>query len=68
MIALTPSPPELEIMREAYALGIFAEIEDGQLLLSAEVEPPETFVDILLEHTLFLTGFLLVQSPSMAVH
>jgi len=55
-------------MREAYALGIFAEIEDGQLLLSAEVEPPETFVDILLEHTLFLTGFLLVQSPSMAVH
>ena len=68
MIALTPGPPEIEIMREAYALGIFAEIEDGQLLLSAEVEPPTAFVDLLMEHHTFLTGFLLVQSPSLAVH
>lgn len=62
------SPPDRRIMYKAYDLGIEAEIEDGLLLLSAEVQPPEAFVDALLEHSVFLTGFLLVPSPSLAVH
>lgn len=61
-------PPDFSTLREAYNWGIEVEIEDGMLRFMADEEPPEGLLDELMAHGEYISYFLVINSPSGAVH